>query len=166
MKKGQIVDVLVPQIMEDMDEVVKLVLRERVQQHVAERVVDALVQWIESGEKHRDEEDAKIENENDLENFVPWVQERIIERTIDVMIPQAMKEMITDLMNRLQFTDDAELSMGVNADEPEEVIVTAARETLDVLEKIHAPEDGESVESETAGTVFCEKTCGPTSTQW
>ena len=37
--KEQIIDVLVPQIMSEIDEVVKLVLRERVQQqHVAERV--------------------------------------------------------------------------------------------------------------------------------
>ena len=37
------------------------------------------------------------------------------------------KEMITELMSRLQSTDDAELSMGVNANETEEKFGTAVR---------------------------------------
>ena len=44
--------------------------------------------------------------------------------------------MITDLVNRLQFTDDAELNMGVNADENEEMIGTAVQDALDELSKI------------------------------
>ena len=41
MMKGQ-TGVLVPQIMEKIDEVVKFVVQERVPRHVAERAVDAL----------------------------------------------------------------------------------------------------------------------------
>ena len=93
--KGQIIDVLVPQIMSEIDEVVKLVLRERVQQqHVAERVVDALLRWTHSGQKYRDEAEAKIEAENDVETCVLWVQERIIEEIVDVLVPQAMKDCV------------------------------------------------------------------------
>ena len=45
-----------------------------------------------------------------------------------------MKERITDLMDRLQSTDDAESSMGVNADETEEMIGAAVRD-IDELSK-------------------------------
>ena len=54
------------------------------------------------------------------------------------------KEMIKDLMNKLRFTDDAELSMGVKADDTEEKFGTAVRETLDDLDNNHATENGES----------------------
>ena len=46
-----------------------------------------------------------------------------------------VKKWITDLMNRWQSTDDAKLSMGVNAGETEEMIGTAVREILDELSK-------------------------------
>ena len=98
--------------MEEIDEVVKLVLRERVQQQVAEQVVDVLVRWIECGEKYRDEAVAKIEAENDLENCVLWIQERMQETAPQITEEVVeVKEVITDLMNKLQFTDDTELNI-------------------------------------------------------
>ena len=75
--------------------------------------------------------------------------ERIWEQSVEVTTPQItedvfeVKEMITDQMNRLQVTDDAVLDMGVNANEIEEMIGTAVRETLDELDKNHAAEDDE-----------------------
>ena len=75
--------------------------------------------------------------------------EHIPEQIVEVKAPQIteedveVKKMITDLVNRLQLTDDAELNMGVNADENEETIVSAVRETLYDLDKNHAPEDDE-----------------------
>ena len=64
----------------------------------------------------------------------PWDQlERIQDQTVEATTPHIteevfeVKEMINDQMSRLQVTDDAELHVGVNADEIEEMIGTAVR---------------------------------------
>ena len=102
--------------MGEIDEVVKLVLPERVQQHVAERVVDALVRWAESGEKYRDE-------------------------IIDDLIPQAMKECVEgvklvpqdEAQNRVQ-----EQMVAIPQIREESVVLSNAdRSTVDSLDPGH-----------------------------
>ena len=60
-----------------------------------------------------------------------------------------VKERITALMNRVQSTDDAKFSMGVNADETEEMIGTAVREIVDELSKNFVTRNDDTAEQDT-----------------
>ena len=87
------------------------------------------------------EETVEVVKPRDQETPLERIQEQIVEVTASQI---EVKGMITDLMYRLQFASDAELNVGVNADENEEMIGTAVRETLDELDKNHVTENGES----------------------
>ena len=103
----QTADVLLPHTVEEIVEVVKLVRQDRVQQRIVEQPVrpinwevvgvvkekrcvsqDKTERVALVGEKYREENEGKIEAENGSKSYVWRVQERVIEETIDVPLPQ------------------------------------------------------------------------------